>query len=165
MANPTTLNRGNEGGHGRGAVPQRIELSTTGPRTDTPPRLAAHIQSLTGVRHAVVNPISKRVVVEFDPDVIAAEELVRALEARNGAAEAGWTLARWHLPVESLACTSCSYSIERAVEMVAGVHGATVNVATNSLTIEYRPQDTDLAEVRKAVGAGCRTDHQHERRT
>lgn len=156
MGNPTTLNRGKMVGHSRGAVPQRIELSATGLRADAAPRLAAHLQDLIGVRQVAVNLISERIVAEFDPDVIAAEDLVNTLEADAGV-ELSRTLARWHLPVESLACTSCSYSVERAVEAVAGVHGATVNVATNSLTVEYTPRDTDLAEVREAVEAGCRT--------
>ncbi len=154
MANRTTLNQGKMVGHGRGAVPQRIELSATGLRADSAPRLAARLQELIGVRQVAVNLISERIVAEFDPDVIAAEDLVNTLEADAGV-ELSRTLARWHLPVDSLACTSCSYSIELAVEAVAGVHGATMNVATNSLTVEYTPRDTDLTEVREAVEAGC----------
>ena len=115
---------------------QRIELPVSGlAGGGAGAPLARRIERLPGVHEVVVNPITGRAVVVFDPGVVGTEELVHCLEENEGI-EVGRSLARWHLQVDGLTCGSCVQRIERAVERVPGVHGATVNVATSSLTVE-----------------------------
>ncbi|MBI4501129.1 MAG: heavy metal translocating P-type ATPase, partial [Gemmatimonadetes bacterium] len=113
--------------------------------------LAARIRRLPGVHDALVNPITQRAVVVFDPGVTGVEGIVRAVEDEG--VEVGRAIARWHLQVAGLRCGSCVRRVERAVEAVAGVHGATMNLATESVTIEYTPRHTDLGAVRAAVAS------------
>lgn len=132
---------------------QRVELSIGPlPRAGVAGPLNQRIGRLDGVRSVTVNPITERAVVQFDPGVIGAEEIVHAI-AEDAGVEVGRAVARWHLAIGGVTCASCVRRIERAVEEVPGVHGATVNVATDTLTVEYTPRRTDLQQVRDAVTA------------
>ncbi len=103
------------------------------------------------MHEAMVNPITRRALVLFDPGSIGAERIVREFERRQ--VEVGRSLARWHLAVSGLKCGSCVRRIENAVMRVPGVHAATVNLATESLTVEYTPRRADLTAVRGTVRA------------
>jgi len=102
------------------------------------------------VTEAVVNPITQRATITFDPGAVGAEEIVHQLIETEGA-DVGRSIARWHLQVGGVTCGSCVARIERAVQAVPGVHNAIVNVAADSLTVEYAPRRTDLESVRTAV--------------
>jgi len=112
--------------------------------------LAARIRRLPGVTDAMVNPITESAVVVFDPGVTGAEEILRAIEEREGL-DVGRALARWHLRIGGVTCGSCVRRIEQAVHAVRGVQAATLNPAADSLTVEYTPRHTDLERVREAV--------------
>jgi len=131
---------------------QRIELSVAGLSCagDAAP-LAAQLERLPGVREAMVNPVTERAVVVFDPGAIGIEAIIGVLEERG--VDVGRTAARWRLKVSGLKCASCVRRVEQAVEGVPGIHDASVNLATETLTIEYTPKRTDLAAVRGTVRA------------
>jgi Cu+-exporting ATPase len=114
--------------------------------------LAAQLRRLPGVTDAMVNPITERAVIVFDPGVIGAEQIVHQL-AERAEGDIGRLLARWHLQIGGVTCGSCVDRIERAVEGVPGVHAGVVNVAADSLTVEYTPRRTNLDQVRTAVEA------------
>lgn len=132
-------------------VPQRLEigvgdLSCAGNAAP----LAARVKRIPGVTDAVVNPITQRATITFDPGQVGAEEIVHQIAAERGA-DVGRSVARWHLQIGGVTCGSCVERVERAVQAVPGVHNAIVNVAADSLTIEYAPRRTDLSAVRAAV--------------
>ncbi|HMU60996.1 MAG TPA: heavy metal translocating P-type ATPase [Gemmatimonadales bacterium] len=112
--------------------------------------MASRIRRIPGVTEAVVNPITQRATITFDPGAVGAEEIVHQLIETEGA-DVGRSIARWHLQVGGVTCGSCVARIERAVQAVPGVHNAIVNVAADSLTVEYAPRRTDLESVRAAV--------------
>ena len=112
--------------------------------------LAARIKRIPGVREAVVNPITQRATITFDPGAVGAEEIVHRIAETEGA-DVGRSIARWHLQIGGVTCGSCVERIERSVQAIPGVHNATVNVAADSLTVEYAPRRTDLGAVREAV--------------
>ena len=131
---------------------QRVELSVAGLSCagEAAP-LAARLEQLPGVREAMVNPVTERAVVAFDPGTVGIEAIIGVLEERG--VDVGRTVARWHLKLPGLKCASCVQRVERAVLRVPGVHDGNVNLATETLTIEYTPKHTDLAAVRSAVRA------------
>ncbi|MFQ5808548.1 MAG: HAD-IC family P-type ATPase [Armatimonadota bacterium] len=129
---------------------QRVELPISElPCAGAAAPLAARIERVPGVREVVVNPVTERTVVLFDPGVTGVEELVRAVEAEG--VEVGRSMARWRLRVGGLRCASRVRRLEQAVEAVPGVHAAIVNPAADSLTVEYSPRRTDVAAVRDVV--------------
>ncbi len=56
-------------------------------------------------------------------------------------------------PVEGMTCASCVNRIERYLRKVEGVERANLNLATESASIRYDPQQVTLADLGKAVEA------------
>ena len=54
------------------------------------------------------------------------------------------------LPIEGMTCASCVRRIERFLGKTPGVEEATVNLATETATVRYRP---DVADRSALVGA------------
>jgi P-type Cu+ transporter len=134
-------------------TPERLEIGMGGLAcAGAASPLASRIRKFRGVHEALINPITERGVIVFDPGTVGAEELIHMIEESTGMA-VGRSLARWHLQIGGVTCGSCVHRIEEAVAAVPGVHAAVVNVATDSLTVEYTPRRTDLDEVRRVVRA------------
>jgi Cu+-exporting ATPase len=57
------------------------------------------------------------------------------------------------LPIEGMTCASCVNRIERFLGRTAGVETATVNLATETATVRYRPDIADRAALVAAVEA------------
>lgn len=133
------------------ALPQRVELSLESLPGAGLEAVAEALRTTEGVRQALLNPITARAVLEFDPATARVEALVGLLEARG--ARAGDRLARWHVPLSGLACGRCAARIEEEVSRVSGVHGATVNRPAESLTVEYTPSRAELDAVRAILAS------------
>jgi P-type Cu+ transporter len=55
------------------------------------------------------------------------------------------------LPVEGMTCASCVRRVEKAIQKVEGVAGATVNLASESARIEFDPTRVGLETIRKSI--------------
>ena len=55
------------------------------------------------------------------------------------------------IPIEGMSCASCVAKIERGLAVVPGVKGASVNLATEKATVEYRPTVTSPAQIEEAI--------------
>ncbi len=53
--------------------------------------------------------------------------------------------------VEGMTCASCANAVERATKSIDGVNSASVNLATNKLTVEYDNTKVNLDIISKAV--------------
>ena len=70
-------------------------------------------------------------------------------------ARAGKDLARVTLPVAGMTCASCVGRVERALRKVPGVVTASVNLATQTASVEHLPRVASMGDLRTAVeGAG-----------
>lgn len=127
---------------------ERLDLSLTR-HGGADEGLSSNIRALRGVTEAMANPITARLVVEFDPARCSAGDIVRTLE-RSGA-KFGKRPARWHLAVAGLTCPKCARRAERIVCGIPGVNIAMANAPAASLTVEFIPMKTDLAAVRSAL--------------
>ncbi len=140
---------------------QRIELSLSGLRdTNAASKLATHFRQLAGVRSAMANPISSRLLVEFNPTEKSVEDVVRSAEVQEP--DVGRAMARWHIRMPEFDCDRCARLVEEDVKAVAGVEGVTWNAAVRCLTVEYTPRRLVAAAVRAALvtrhphGSECR---------
>ena len=61
------------------------------------------------------------------------------------------TAALVRLPVEGMTCASCVARVERAIKAVDGVAAATVNLASESVAVEFQPGKENLAELSRVV--------------
>lgn len=129
---------------------ERLEISLS-PHGGADDGLSSGIRALPGVTEALSNPITARIVVEFDPATCSAEDIARSVE-RSGA-KFGGRPARWHLPAVGLACPTCARRAERIVRGIPGVDGVTANPPAGNLTVEFVPMNADLAAIRSALAS------------
>jgi cation transport ATPase len=136
---------------------QRIEFSLSGQLdAEDAAKLTECLGQVPGVGATMTNPISRRLLVEFDPSETSVEELVGLVQ--------GWdpdvdrALARWHLGLPGLDCARCARRAEQGVEAVPGVEVATWNSSARSLTIECTPERVVVAAVRAVLA----TRREHE---
>ena len=105
---------------------------------------------LPGVASVTVNLATERADVAFTgkPDAAA---VVRAVEG------AGYSVpeSTVELAVEGMTCASCVAHVEKALKAVPGVTAATVNLATEKVSVRYLPGVASIETLEAAVrGAG-----------
>lgn len=97
-----------------------------------------------GVASAHVNFGTEQVHVAFDPEKAGIDDIIERIR------KAGYGVAsrRAELPVSGMTCANCANSIEKALSRNArGVIRSSVNFATESVSVEYIPTETDLEEI------------------
>ncbi|KAK9220995.1 hypothetical protein WN944_009419 [Citrus x changshan-huyou] len=111
------------------------------------------LSNLNGVESAVVSPLEGQAVVKFIPGLITAKRIKETVE------EAGFPvddfpeqdIAVCRLRIKGMMCTSCSESVERAIEMVDGVKKAVVGVALEEAKVHFDPNLTDTDHIVEAI--------------
>jgi P-type Cu+ transporter len=70
------------------------------------------------------------------------------------------------LTIEGMTCASCSQAVEKATKKLAGVQQASVNLATEKLTITFDENELTIEEIKKAVDeAGYKAVIEMEKKT
>ena len=98
-----------------------------------------------GVESAAVNLVAQSAVVRFDQ-----VEVPRLIEAVRGAGYEP-VVETTTLAVRGMTCASCVARVERAIEALPGVLGATVNLSTESATLEYLPDSLNREAIAQAI--------------
>jgi len=106
-----------------------------------------NLKRLPGVEKASVNLATERAHVIYDPNVLAAADIIELVE------ELGYGVAttKAELPIEGMTCANCVLTIERNLKRLPGVEDVTVNLATEKASILYNPAMLDIAEVKDLV--------------
>jgi P-type Cu+ transporter len=114
-------------------------------------RVEDSLKGLRGVSGANVNLASEKASVTYDPAQIKVEDMVYAVK------DAGYGVVTdtVTLPVQGMTCASCVKRIEDALRDTDGVIDASVNLATERVTIKYSPTEVTLPDLKKTItGAG-----------
>lgn len=115
---------------------------------------------LEGVKSANVNLAMERASVEFDPQAVTANDLVRQIE-RVGYGVAADEIA---LAITGMTCANCTSTVEKSLKKLDGVVSAEVNLATERARVTYLPSQVSYREIVsqiERVGYGViETDHQ-----
>jgi Cu+-exporting ATPase len=127
-------------------------------------RIERVVGKLEGITSVDVNLATERAAVEYDPEVVAVEEVAAAIE------RAGFTVptASARLAITGMTCATCSGRIERVLGKLPGVLSAQVNLATEQATVAFRPGQTDVRSLIAAIeragfGATPARDQDEER--
>lgn len=118
-----------------------------------PPAIEKTIKSIAGVNSAHVNLATKIASVDYDPSRAKVADILRAIRS------IGYTVgsATTRIPIKGMHCSSCVVRVELALQMTPGVVSARANLGPNAVDIEYQPEATDFALIRKAIeSAGYR---------
>jgi P-type Cu+ transporter len=104
-----------------------------------------------GVAEASVNLAAEKASVTYDPVATNPDELTGTIR------DAGYdtNVRETTFGVAGMTCASCMGRVERALEKVPGVLGASVNLANEKATVEYLAGEAEPRDMERAVeGAG-----------
>ena len=105
------------------------------------------LSKLNGVIHATVNFAAEKAIIEYNPDLVDQKTI------ENTIAESGYRVIHEKivLQVGGMSCVNCAQSIEKALNSKEGVYNATVNFATEKVTVEYNPEQLSFAGIKKTI--------------
>lgn len=111
------------------------------------------VGKLAGVESSQVNLATEKLSVTYDDSQVKPEDVAKAVE------KAGYHMVFEPVtdvyPVEGMTCASCAMTVEKAVAKMDGVASATVNLATEKLTVTYDKKQLNPAQIAQVVtGAG-----------
>ncbi len=126
-------------------------------------RIENGLRAMEGVNNATVNFATRKANVAYDPEIIdpaALEERIREIgyEVVRIEAERPAPWVRTIIMVGGMTCAACVRRVENALNAVAGVHKAAVNLASSKAVLEHDPGELDLDAVRAAIEA---SDYQY----
>ena len=103
--------------------------------------------AVPGVRQAAVNLATERGSVRYDPALVDAATVLRAV------ADAGFgpAVEKAAIPIGGISCASCVATIEGALRRTPGVVSAAVNFATNVAAVEFAPASVAAADLRRVI--------------
>ena len=110
-------------------------------------RVQVALRRVHGVSKARVNLMENLAMIDYDPEQTTTATLLKAV--REEGFEPG--PAKLRMAVKGLRCASCVSQVEGALCRTTGVLGASVNVATAEVDIEYQPGQASLKDMSQAV--------------
>ena len=107
------------------------------------------VRKLPGVTEANVNLTAENLHLSYDESQVSLDSVVQAVD------DAGYKalIPSQHaqLEIHGMTCASCSATVERVVSKLPGVQNANVNLAAETLTLDYDPAEISLQQVVSAV--------------
>ncbi|MHA1185692.1 MAG: heavy metal translocating P-type ATPase [Candidatus Heimdallarchaeota archaeon] len=100
-----------------------------------------------GVNSAVVSLATNDAAVSFDPNIVAEDILVEAIESIGY----GVRKEKVEILVTGMTCATCAINVENALKKVEGVISVGVNLTTRKATIEYVPALVTILMLEKAI--------------
>ncbi len=112
------------------------------------------VQKVAGVETASVNLATEKLNVTYSAD-IPEEQIKQAVaDAGYGVADAN---VEQLFTIEGMTCASCAQAVEKAVDKLAGVENASVNLATEKMNVRFDPEQLGHDQIMQAVAdAGYR---------
>ncbi|KAL5766613.1 hypothetical protein ACOSP7_017230 [Xanthoceras sorbifolium] len=109
--------------------------------------------NLNGVTSATVSPLEGQAAVEYVPDLVTAKQIKETIEGAGFPVDdfPEQEIAVCRLRIKGMACTSCSESVERALQMVDGVKKAVVGLALEEAKVHFDPNLTDTNHIIEAI--------------
>jgi Cu+-exporting ATPase len=105
-------------------------------------RVEKVLNKMDGV-DAQVNLATEQATVEYDPEINSVDEITERIEKLGY----GVLQEKADFDVYGMTCSACSNRIEKVLNKQEGVQLATVNLATESASIEYNPSLIDAAAI------------------
>lgn len=106
-----------------------------------------------GVVKANINFANEKAYVEYDSSKITEDVLINTIKSLGYEAEveSDTTHEQATLTVKGMSCTSCANNLEKALSKVDAISFASVNFATEKLTIKYDTKKMGIIQIKKKV--------------
>ncbi|MFV1859198.1 MAG: heavy metal translocating P-type ATPase [Anaerolineales bacterium] len=105
------------------------------------------LRKIKGVTDVSVNLALERASVTYDPDLVGEEDLVAQVD-RVGY---GVATASIDLPITGMTCANCTSTVTKGLKKLEGVLDVTVNLATETATVQYLPGTITRRDMVKQV--------------
>jgi Cu+-exporting ATPase len=106
------------------------------------------VKKLDGVSEAQVNFASEQAAVSFDPKALQLKDVVEKIHGVGFSVPAH----RIEFAVTGMTCANCAANIERALnKKVTGVLDASVNFATERVSVNYIPGVSNIDDIVEAI--------------
>ncbi|AHF07548.1 heavy metal translocating P-type ATPase [Desulfitobacterium metallireducens] len=103
------------------------------------------VAKMPGVKLAAVNFASEKLALEYDPEVVKAEDvLAKVKDLGYGAYTESQEEGKQQFKVSGMSCANCALTIEKKLKNTAGVSLANVNFATETVSVEFDPSIVNL---------------------
>ncbi|WP_394579380.1 heavy metal translocating P-type ATPase [Cytobacillus firmus] len=110
-------------------------------------RIEKGLNKLDGVQEASVNLALEKAAIKYNPDVTSVEAFEKKIEDLGYAV----VLEKAEFELLGMTCAACSGRIEKGLNKLPGVKQAVVNLALETGTVEYNPEQVSVQEMIKKV--------------
>ncbi|HBA04749.1 MAG TPA: cadmium-translocating P-type ATPase [Clostridium sp.] len=112
-------------------------------------RVERAISKLEGVEKANVNFATETLTVDFNKENLNSQKIEEAI------VKAGYGVKKnvktYNFKIEGMTCSACANRVERVTRKLDGVENATVNFATEKLTIKVNEDEISYGDIKAAV--------------
>ncbi|RYG73522.1 cadmium-translocating P-type ATPase [Lentibacillus lipolyticus] len=123
-------------------------------------RVEKVLNKMDGVE-AKVNLTTEKASVDYDPSAVSIDDISARIEKLGYGVE----MEKAELDITGMTCAACSNRIEKVLNKQNGVKAASVNLATESASVEYNPglmEETDIIERIKKLGYDAKVKTEEE---
>jgi Cu+-exporting ATPase len=105
------------------------------------------LPKVNGIINSTVNFAVEKAIIDYDPDIVDQKTIEDAI------AEVGYKVVHEKITIKitGMHCATCVQTIEKALNAKDGVYKASVNLALETATVEYNPQQISLAGINKTI--------------
>lgn len=105
------------------------------------------LSKLNGIINATVILAAEKAIIEYDPASVAQKAIEDAIT------EVGYQVIheKITMKIDGMSCVSCAKTIENTLSYYEGVYKASLNFATEKLSVEYNPQQISMASIKKII--------------
>lgn len=106
-------------------------------------------KKLPGVQEASVNLATEKMTIRYDEASLTDKDIQEAVT--QSGYKALTTTKQKTFVIEGMSCASCAQTVEKAAGKVSGVLKASVNLATEKMTVQYDPDQVVFSDITSAV--------------
>ncbi len=104
-----------------------------------------------GVSNASVNFATEALTVEYDEGATGLAAIAAAIAEAGYEAVLPTAVKSASVPIGGMSCAACAAAVERAVSLVPGVSSASMNFASERLSVSWDPSVARLSSIKLAV--------------
>lgn len=129
--------------------------------TDCAEKVKKGVTHLPGVTGVAIDPTSTKMAVEYDPEEITGEQIVKIVESLGyGVLDTPTTLEahKTVLRLSGLDCGDCAARLERQVGLLPGVNNVRVNFGASKMTVEHTASIEKIIQAIDHAGYGAEVE-------
>lgn len=108
------------------------------------------VKAMPGVKTVAVNFASEKLTVEMDQNVVKEEDLLAKIKDLGYGAQSKDN-GKQQFKVGGMTCANCALAIEKKLRGTQGVQNVAVNLASETVTVEFDPSVVNMKEIFEQV--------------